>query len=75
MAVSAKPPERAHDQASEENERSFRTLSGEPVRELYTPEDLPAGIGGAEDPIGLPVADGPQDDGLGLERTRHVAGI
>jgi methylmalonyl-CoA mutase N-terminal domain/subunit len=54
MAVSAKPPERAHDQASEESKRSFRTLSGEPVRELYTPEDLPAGVGGAEDPIGLP---------------------
>jgi methylmalonyl-CoA mutase N-terminal domain/subunit len=54
MAVSAKPPERAHDQASKESKRSFRTLSGEPVRELYTPEDLPAGIGGAEDPIGLP---------------------
>ena len=54
MAVSAKPPERAHDQVGEESKRSFRTLSGEPVRELYTPEDLPAGIGGAEDPIGLP---------------------
>jgi methylmalonyl-CoA mutase, N-terminal domain len=33
---------------------SFRTLSGEPVRELYTAEDLPAGIGGPEDPIGRP---------------------
>jgi methylmalonyl-CoA mutase, N-terminal domain len=32
-----------------------RTLSGEPVRELYTPEDLPAGIGDPEnDPIGRP---------------------
>ncbi|HTR89607.1 MAG TPA: methylmalonyl-CoA mutase family protein [Solirubrobacteraceae bacterium] len=31
-----------------------RTLSGEPVRELYTERDLPAGIGGAEDPIGRP---------------------
>jgi methylmalonyl-CoA mutase N-terminal domain/subunit len=32
-----------------------RTLSGEPVRELYTPEDLPAGIGEPEqDPIGRP---------------------
>ncbi|MGH2913129.1 MAG: acyl-CoA mutase large subunit family protein, partial [Solirubrobacteraceae bacterium] len=32
-----------------------RTLSGEPVRELYTPEDLPAGIGDPErDPIGKP---------------------
>jgi methylmalonyl-CoA mutase, N-terminal domain len=31
-----------------------RTLSGEPVRALYTHEDLPAGIGGPEDPIGRP---------------------
>src|SRR5438132_5897857 len=49
MAVSAKPP-------SQESEQSFRTLSGEPVRELYTPEDLPAGAGagGEGDPIGRP---------------------
>jgi methylmalonyl-CoA mutase N-terminal domain/subunit len=34
-----------------------RTLSGEPVRELYTPADLPAGIGDpARDPIGAPGA-------------------
>jgi methylmalonyl-CoA mutase N-terminal domain/subunit len=45
MAVSAKPP-------SEESTSSFRTLSGEPVRELYTPEDLPDGLGGPEDPVG-----------------------
>ncbi len=44
MAVSAKPS----------TQPSFRTLSDEPVRELYTPADLPAGIGGAADPIGLP---------------------
>jgi methylmalonyl-CoA mutase N-terminal domain/subunit len=50
MAVSAKPPERAQADA----EKSFQTLSGEPVRELYTPEDLPAGIGGPQDPIGRP---------------------
>jgi methylmalonyl-CoA mutase, N-terminal domain len=31
-----------------------RTLSGEPVRELYTEADLPAGIGGPADPIGKP---------------------
>jgi methylmalonyl-CoA mutase, N-terminal domain len=31
-----------------------KTLSGEPVRELYTEADLPAGIGGPEDPIGRP---------------------
>ncbi len=47
MAVGAKP-------SSEASRSSFRSLSGEPVRELYTPEDLPAGIGGAEDPIGRP---------------------
>ncbi len=35
-------------------EPTFRTLSGEPVRELYTPEDLPEGIGGPQDPIGRP---------------------
>jgi methylmalonyl-CoA mutase N-terminal domain/subunit len=37
--------------------RTFRTLSDEPVRELYTAADLPAGIGAeppGEDPIGLP---------------------
>jgi methylmalonyl-CoA mutase, N-terminal domain len=51
MAVSAKPPERAHEA---DEAQSFKTLSGEPVRELYTPDDLPAGIGGAHDPIGVP---------------------
>jgi methylmalonyl-CoA mutase N-terminal domain/subunit len=53
MAVSAKPPQGAQ---SEDAEKSFATLSGEPVRELYTPEDLPAGIGGPQDPIGRPGA-------------------
>jgi methylmalonyl-CoA mutase N-terminal domain/subunit len=34
-----------------------RTLSGEPVRELYTEADLPGGIGvGPDDPIGRPGA-------------------
>ncbi|HWX51963.1 MAG TPA: methylmalonyl-CoA mutase family protein [Solirubrobacteraceae bacterium] len=47
MAVTAKP-------SSEASKSTFRTLSGEPVRELYTPEDLPAGIGGPDDPIGRP---------------------
>jgi methylmalonyl-CoA mutase, N-terminal domain len=47
MAVRAKPPPQA-------SEPSFRTLSGEPVRELYTADDLPAGIGGPADPIGRP---------------------
>jgi methylmalonyl-CoA mutase N-terminal domain/subunit len=40
MAVTAKP--------------DFKTLSGEPISELYTPADLPEGIGGPEDPIGAP---------------------
>src|SRR5437868_2825184 len=47
MAVRAKPPSQAR-------EPSFRSISGEPVRELYTPEDLPEGIGGEEDPVGRP---------------------
>src|SRR5438477_1494881 len=62
MAVSPKPrpplsdPDRASDSEppSKDDQRSFRTLSGEPVRELYTPQDLPDGIGGPEDPIGRP---------------------
>jgi methylmalonyl-CoA mutase, N-terminal domain len=71
MAVTPKPPAQAPGTATEMSaleaqprepdppagERTFRTLSGEPVRELYTPADLPAGIGAdppAEDPIGLP---------------------
>jgi methylmalonyl-CoA mutase N-terminal domain/subunit len=41
MAVSAKPP-------AEETNSSFQTLSGEPVRELYTAADLPPGAPGAE---------------------------
>jgi methylmalonyl-CoA mutase N-terminal domain/subunit len=61
MAVSAKPPTGTPPQAGDcseaseqTSEQSFRTLSGEPVRELYTPADLPTGIGGPEDPIGRP---------------------
>ncbi|MGA2320193.1 MAG: methylmalonyl-CoA mutase family protein [Solirubrobacteraceae bacterium] len=49
MAASAKP-------SAEASKPGFRTLSGEPVRELYTAEDLPAGIGGPDDPIGRPGA-------------------
>jgi len=51
MAVGAKPPSQAVD-------NRFRTLSGEPVRECYTPADLPDGIGAPDggDPIGLPGA-------------------
>ncbi len=52
MAVSAKPSSKEADPTA----RSFRTLSGEPVRELYTPADLPQGIGGEHDPLGVPGA-------------------
>jgi methylmalonyl-CoA mutase N-terminal domain/subunit len=30
------------------------TLSGEPIAPLYTPADLPEGIGGPDDPVGVP---------------------
>jgi methylmalonyl-CoA mutase N-terminal domain/subunit len=53
MAVSAKPPQRGQP---EDAVKSFKTLSGEPVRELYTHEDLPPGIGSEHDPIGRPGA-------------------
>jgi methylmalonyl-CoA mutase N-terminal domain/subunit len=51
MAISTKPPGEGDTQGETQ---SFRSLSGEPVRELYTPADLPEGIGGADDPIGRP---------------------
>jgi methylmalonyl-CoA mutase N-terminal domain/subunit len=66
MAVSPKPrpplggedqasePQQASEPSSTDGARAFRTLSGEPVRELYTNEDLPAGVGGEDDPIGRP---------------------
>src|ERR1035437_3512980 len=47
MAISTQPPAR-------EGTPGHRTLSGEPVRELYTAVDLPAGVGGPEDPVGRP---------------------
>jgi methylmalonyl-CoA mutase N-terminal domain/subunit len=56
MATSATSPSEG-SKPSEESKPSFRTLSGEPVRELYTHADLPPGIGAhppAEDPIGRP---------------------
>ena len=37
-----------------ERDTPFTTLSGEPIRPLYTAADLPDGIGSDEDPIGLP---------------------
>jgi methylmalonyl-CoA mutase N-terminal domain/subunit len=62
MAVSPKsgPVDNEHAQASEPepgaDEQPFRTLSGEPVNELYTADDLPpgAGSGTPADPIGDP---------------------
>ncbi len=37
-----------------ERDAPFSTLSAEPVRPLYTAADLPDGVGGDDDPIGLP---------------------
>ncbi|HEV7163655.1 MAG TPA: methylmalonyl-CoA mutase family protein [Solirubrobacteraceae bacterium] len=58
MAISTKPSGEGHEQGeTHEEQRRFRTLSGEPVRELYTAADLPRGIGAeppAVDPIGKP---------------------
>src|SRR6204780_2448943 len=62
MAVSPKsgPVDNEHAQASEPepgaDEQPFRTLSGEPINELYTAADLPpgAGSGTPDDPIGKP---------------------
>ena len=56
MAVSSKPP-------AEETNSSFRTLSGEPVRELYTAADLPAGAPGAEQSRPGAAGDGAPDAG------------
>jgi methylmalonyl-CoA mutase, N-terminal domain len=37
-----------------ERDAEFTTLSDEPVRPIYTEADLPEGVGGPDDPIGLP---------------------
>src|SRR6478609_5668280 len=37
-----------------ERDAPFSTMSGEPIRPLYTEADLPEGIGGRDDPIGFP---------------------
>src|SRR5947209_8889908 len=42
------------DGAAASEDSRFRIISGQPVRELYTPADLPPGIGGPHDPIGFP---------------------
>ncbi|MCW2951624.1 MAG: methylmalonyl-CoA mutase, large subunit [Conexibacter sp.] len=41
---------------SPERDVPFTTLSGDAIRPLYTERDLPPGIGGDEDPIGVPGA-------------------
>jgi methylmalonyl-CoA mutase, N-terminal domain len=55
---SPRPPDASREASSSApgDAQDFRTLSGEPVRELYTPADLPpkAGSGDPSDPIGLP---------------------
>ncbi len=52
MAVTPERPAQAPDAA----EHTFRTLSGEPIAELYTAADVQpgAGAGGPDDPIGTP---------------------
>jgi methylmalonyl-CoA mutase N-terminal domain/subunit len=52
MAVDA--TSRPGADGSAEQKAAGQTLSGEPVRELYTEADLPAGVGGPNDPIGRP---------------------
>jgi methylmalonyl-CoA mutase N-terminal domain/subunit len=37
-----------------ERDAPFSTISGEPIRPLYTEADLPDGLGGPDDPIGFP---------------------
>jgi methylmalonyl-CoA mutase N-terminal domain/subunit len=64
MVVSPKsgPVNDEHVQVSEPgqgaDEQAFRTLSGEPINELYTAADLPPGAGSSspDDPIGEPGA-------------------
>ena len=57
MATTSSPPSASassEQQAAERALRNFRSLSGVPVRDLYTAADLPAGIGGEHDPLGRP---------------------
>jgi methylmalonyl-CoA mutase, N-terminal domain len=46
--------ERETFQAAPERDAPFSTMSGEPIKPLYTEADLPAGVGGDGDPIGFP---------------------
>jgi methylmalonyl-CoA mutase, N-terminal domain len=53
MAIDASSARSAQGAAADQR-AAGKTLSGEPVKELYTDADLPPGIGGPEDPIGRP---------------------
>ncbi len=46
--------ERETFSAAPERDAPFSTMSGEPIKPLYTEADLPAGVGGDGDPIGFP---------------------
>src|ERR1700745_537185 len=46
--------EREKFAATPERHAPFSTISGEPIKPLYTEADLPAGVGGDDDPIGFP---------------------
>ncbi len=52
MAITPRPS----DEILREGERDapFSTISGEEIKPLYTEADLPGGVGGPDDPIGLP---------------------
>jgi methylmalonyl-CoA mutase N-terminal domain/subunit len=59
MAISTKPPGDGETRGEAGEHGSFRTLSDEPVRELYTASDLTTGAGVGphpplDDPIGVP---------------------
>ncbi len=54
MAPSTTTPSSEDKRAAVARPTEPRTLSGEPVAELYTEADLPPGIGGPQDPLGHP---------------------
>ncbi|HEY1689802.1 MAG TPA: methylmalonyl-CoA mutase family protein [Solirubrobacteraceae bacterium] len=52
--TSVEQPEQSDRSRQDAEQPRYTTLSGEPIKELYDAGDLPAGIGGPEDPIGRP---------------------
>ena len=46
--------ERETFSAARERDAPFSTMSGEPIKPLYTEADMPPGVGGDGDPIGFP---------------------